>query len=147
MHKRQVCSLALLLLVLLIPPLSIQAAAQTPVDGWTVLEVMPPGPPTQPNLLLNSGLESGSATSADHWAPYGQGYAVDAVVAHSGSRSIRLTNASAGDERGASQVVQLNQAVAQPLYFGGWSRAANLTGQSGYAYSCLLYTSPSPRDS
>ncbi|MBK6432392.1 hypothetical protein [Candidatus Amarolinea dominans] len=137
-HRSVVCSLALLLLVLLIPPLSIQAAAQTPVDGWTVLEVMPPGPPTQPNLLLNSGLESGSATSADHWAPYGQGYAVDAVVAHSGSRSIRLTNASAGDERGASQVVQLNQAVAQPLYFGGWSRAANLTGQPGYAYSIYL---------
>lgn len=135
---RSVARYLALLLVILISPLSIQAAAQAPVDGWTVLEVVPSGPPAQPNLLLNAGLESGSPTGADHWAPYGQGYAVDAASAHSGSRSIRLTNSNTGDQRGASQAVLLDQTTAHPLYFGGWSRADNLTGEPGPAYSIYL---------
>lgn len=138
MLKQTVRFSLLLILTLLILPVAAHAGAPAPVDGWPVLEVVPAGSPGQPNLLLNPGLENGSPTSADYWAPFGQGYAVDAAVAHSGIRSIRLTNSSAGDQRGASQTVLLNQATAQPLYVGGWSRAANLTGEPGPAYSIYL---------
>lgn len=130
----------LLALLALLPwsPLAAQAAGATPADGWPVLEAVPPGSPGQPNLLLNPGFEDGSPTGANHWSPFAQGYAVDATVAHSGSRSLRLTNDNPGDERGAWQAVTLDQTSAQPLYVGGWSRTASLTGQPGPAYAIYL---------
>ena len=132
-------SLAIAALVLGLAP-----ARAALVDGWTVFQG---GPPGTPNLLANPGFESGSPASVDSWSPFGQGYQVDSALAHGGTRSIRLSNAAAADVRGAAQTVVLNQAVARPLYFSGFSRASGLSGAPGPAYSIyidVLYTDGSP---
>lgn len=104
-------------------------------EGWTVFDN---ASVSTPNLLVNSGAESGPPGSADGWTPFGQGYAVDYLVVHGGSRSFKLRATAVGEQRGAYQVVTLNQPAARPLLFGGWSRAQNLWGVRSSDYAIYL---------
>lgn len=104
-------------------------------DGWTVFDNTTI---STPNLLLNPGAESGPPDSADSWTAFGQGYGVDRQVRHGGARSLKLRTTQLGEVRGAYQVVTLNQAVARPLLFGGWSRAQSLWGARSSDYAIYL---------
>ena len=125
-------------LCLVVPLVALFVAPASPaalVDGWTVFQV---GAPGTPNLLPNPGFENGSPTAADGWSPFGQGYEVDAAVAHGGTRSLRLSNVVPADVRGAGRTVVLNQSSPRPLAFSGWSRASGVIGTEGPAYSVYV---------
>ena len=115
--------------------LSATAARADLSDGWVVFEN---ATISTPNLLLNSGAESGPSGSADSWTPFGPGYSIDLQVVHGGSRSFKLRTTQLGQVRGAYQVVTLNQPVARPLLFGGWSRVQALWGTRGSDYAIYL---------
>ena len=120
-------------------PLSVSSSA-APADGWTVFETAGVNSSGLVNKLQNPGFENGATNSADNWREfYPQVTQIDSAVVHSGKRALRLANTLSTDQRGALQVVTLNQTTAKPLLFSGWSKAQNLTGEPGENYSIYLY--------
>ena len=87
--------------------------------------------PRGPNRLTNAGFEAGDTG----WTAYGTRFIVDSAEAHSGSRSIRIPSGTLG---AAIQRVNLNQSVARPIYFSGWSKAAAVTAGCRMQYSLYL---------
>lgn len=61
------------------------------------------------NLLLDPGFEEGS-----HWAPVGEGYALDGGTFHTGDRSLRLEGHGPDSAAGAKQVVTLDPPLLHP---------------------------------
>ena len=87
--------------------------------------------PRGPNRLSDPGFEAGGTG----WTIYGTRFVVDSTVAHSGSRSIRIPSGALG---AAIQRVNLNQPVARPIYFSGWSKASAVTAGCRMQYSLYL---------
>lgn len=99
------------------------------------------------NLITNPGFEQVSSGKLEGWPPFEQGYEVDGSVRHSGARSIRCVNATAGERRGAGWTIVLNQKEPAPIQIAGWSRAENVSGtpDSDYAlYVDLEYMDGTP---
>jgi len=139
-----------LILLLLLQPVSdaegprVETALAVP---WTIFTPATSGLPMGPNLLDNAGFEAGPPGSADSWNPYGSGYTVDETGGHGGGRALQLANPLSSDIHGAYQVITLDQEAPHPLYFSGWSRAENVTGEQDSNYSIYLdvyYTDGTP---
>lgn len=73
------------------------------------------------NLVANPGFEEGTAG----WAAVGQGFTIDAAVAHSGRRSMRCAGSRLDSVHGAKQVITLDPPLQHPFRVSGWARAAN----------------------
>jgi hypothetical protein len=129
---------ALVSLVVLLGLSTFNARAQTS-PGWTVHPIAVPAIlPMSPNRLANPGFEDGPPGSATGWFTYGSGYTVDAGIAHTGNRSVRLVQTDPAATHGAWQSVVLNQTTPRPIYFAGWSRAEGVTGSVNSDYSIYL---------
>lgn len=85
-----------------------------------------------------SGFERAARGAVPGWNPYGDGAAPDVNMKHGGEQSARCFSAEPGGNAGLSQTVFLNQTEARALYFSGWSRAENATGQADADYSLYL---------
>ena len=125
--------LGILLALLGLAAASTTALAGGPTtDSWIVHRTVSiADAPRGPNRLSNPGFEAG----ATGWTVYGARFEVDSSVAHSGSRSVRLPSGALG---AAIQRVDLNQAVARPIYFGGWSKASAVTAGCRMQYSLYV---------
>jgi len=81
-----------------------------------------------------------------------KGFALDNVIVHGGQRSIGCVNETSSDYSGAMQSVSLGQTAPKPIVITGWSKAENVSGDSGGAgaaglsdgnyalYADVLYT-------
>lgn len=90
------------------------------------------------NQISNPGFERARGTQAEGWRPFEAGYDLDREVKRSGSVSIRCSNESAQDRRGATYTIQLNQKQPEPLLIVGWSRAENVSGFLNNDYSLYV---------
>ena len=79
------------------------------------------------NLVDNPGFETDET-----WEAYGQGFAYDDRVAHSGRRSLRCEGAAADSIHGAKQVITLDPPLKHPFRVSGWSRAENAEVHQDY---------------
>jgi hypothetical protein len=91
---------------------------QTKFGGWKLDAV------TTPPRSLQTG-----------WDAYGDGFASDDTVSHSGRRSLRVENTSATDVRGAAQSLEFTGDKKQVYTVTAWSRAENVTGTPSGDYS------------
>ena len=89
-------------------------------------------------LLADPGFEGIKNAEKAAWGPYGLGYVVDHSIFHSGSSSIRCTNTSDKDHRGAMANILLNQKTPAPLLVTGWSKAENVSGNTDSDYSVYV---------
>jgi len=129
--KRWLWVVALLAAAIWYEPLVAHAvgpsAASWTVQGSVNIANMERGP----NRVANPGYESG----ATGWTSYGTQFVIDTAVAHSGSRSARISSGSLG---AAIQQVTLNQTVSRPIYVSGWSKASAVTAGCRMQYSLYL---------
>jgi len=72
------------------------------------------------------------------WASYGSGYEQDTQEKHSGSASIKCTNATDGEAHGAVQNVTFNQDKPRPIVVAGWAKLEGVSGQADYHQSVYL---------
>jgi hypothetical protein len=72
------------------------------------------------------------------WTCGDSGCPVDETVAHSGKRSLQLTNGAIASAQAALQPITLNQTEPRTLHFSGWSKAQNVTGDPDIHYSLYL---------
>jgi len=91
-----------------------------------------------PSLLKNDRFEEGPPHSADYWDPFGSGYTIDPTGGRDGGRALKLINNVNSDTHGAFQPIILNQTEPRPLYFSGWSKTENVTGDPDMHYSVYL---------
>jgi len=92
--------------------------------------------PAAANLLRNGDFEVGDGGGLERWSRWEGGYAVDAGVARSGRRSLRLQSGPSGGNAGAHQSIELHGAPPAPLIVRGWCKTENLGGQR---QGCCLY--------
>lgn len=98
------------------------------------------------SLLSDGGFEKPGVNRSE-WRPYEQGFAVDRAQAHSGRQSIRCTNTSSDERKGALTIIELNQKTAAPIVVSGWSMCKGVTGPPNTDYSIYLdltYTDGTP---
>jgi hypothetical protein len=107
-----------------------------PVAPWRVFEDA--GQKLAGVEEMNPGFESGSASEAQGWQPFGEGYQIDAGGGRAGGRALRLASATAGAAHGAMTTVVLNQREARPIVITAASRAENVTGEPDADYSLYL---------
>ncbi|MCL5284031.1 MAG: hypothetical protein M1330_04900 [Armatimonadetes bacterium] len=84
-------------------------------------------------LLLDPGFETGAG-----WKPQGKGFERESSLVHSGRYAIVCHNSSSNSERGATEVIQLNQTVATPIVATAWSRCKAVSGSPDTGYSLYL---------
>lgn len=101
-------------------------------DGIQLREVVP----VLPNQLANGGFEDSNI--CNDWEYRGSGCLVDGTVSRSGGRSLKLANESPSDAQVAYQRIMINQTEPRPLYFSGWSKSEEVTGDQGSNYSIYL---------
>ena len=109
--------------------------------------ILSPGCVWSEQLLSNPGFEKREGKAASSWTGWASGYEVDEAVRRSGAASVRCSNASQTEARGASYRLILNQTKARPIIVTGWSRAENVSGVADNDYSIyvdLRYTDGSP---
>jgi hypothetical protein len=97
--------------------------------------------------IANPGFERVQNHRAFGWDFYGNGYALDRALRHSGATSIRCMNRAESESRGAQYSLTLNQKSPAPLLVTGWSRAENASGSPDADYSLyvdLEYTDGMP---
>ena len=81
------------------------------------------------------------------WNSMPQGYGNDETQKQSGAASIKVANSTASDDGGAMQFVAVNQETPKPLVLSGWSKADNVSGETGKGYSLyvdVIYTDGTP---
>jgi len=69
------------------------------------------------------------------WGAYGDGFATDDTVRHTGRHSIRAENTSATDVRGAVQTFDFTAGQKLAYTVTAWSRAKNVSGSPNPNYS------------
>ena len=84
--------------------------------------------------LANPGFEEG-ATAWDGWM---QAFEVQDDGGRGGSRGVRCASGKPEEQRGAGQLVKLDQAAPRPILISGWSRAENVDGTSDNGYSVYV---------
>ena len=97
-------------------------------------------------MLTDPGFEKDPGTTGA-WQAYGQGYERDTAVKRSGASSAHCLNVEAGDAKGASLTIRLDQQEAAPISVAGWSKAAAVGGSTDADYSIyvdLVYTDGTP---
>jgi hypothetical protein len=129
------------------------AACLAIVLGFTSVAIAAPAvTSTTLGALANAGFEkagqpAGLISSADYWTPYGSGYSLVNDVYHSGGRAIRCVAGDSSSTYGAHQTIVLDQKSAVPVTITGWSRAADVDGESDADYSIyadIVYTDGTP---
>jgi len=108
--------------------------------GWTVFKVIRNYAeiPMGPNLLINPSFEEGDENTAEGWSSYVDGYSIDTNISKEGTRAVRLHSESTTDRHGIYQSIVLNQTEPRPIYFSGWSRSENVTGDKNNDYSIYI---------
>jgi len=79
------------------------------------------------NLLVSPGFEADAG-----WQLRGDGAAVDATVARSGHRSLRLSNRSVEETSSAFQAITFDTPIRHPIRVAGWSRAEGVEVERDY---------------
>jgi hypothetical protein len=108
------------------------------IPPWVVFTQAGTSAPMSDNKLQNPDCESVQAAALQAWTAYESGYVAAIGEGHSGN-AIKLVRAQ-GDtaNHGAYQTVQLNQTAPRPVYFSGWSKATDVTGDPDSASSIYL---------
>lgn len=84
------------------------------------------------NAVKNPGGEKGAGTAADDWSTFttsGTPFGVDAAVAHTGGRSLKIAQASGAASSWSQQLFNLQK--IQEYEFGGWVKTSGVTGGNG----------------
>ncbi len=121
--------------ILLLAALTIAMVGGSAVTGLTPVFAAPA------NVIVNSGFETvGTGTStAANWTTYQNGYTRTNEAAHSGTWSLKATNANTSVQAGAYQRVDLNQTTVQPVFIGGYIKGSNITMAAGSNFGASLY--------
>jgi hypothetical protein len=132
MHRSRPLALVCIIVLSLLGPVAPARATGPSTASWVVqrqvdIAAMERGP----NRLSNPGFESGGTG----WTRYGTTYQIDETEAHSGARSLRIPSGGLG---AAIQEVKLNQPLARPIYFNGWSKASAAPAGCRMQYSLYL---------
>ena len=72
------------------------------------------------------------------WDAYLDGFTADPAEGHLRPGAVSCRNDAEADQRGAAQIIVLNQERAAPLTITAWSKAAGVTGQANGHYSIYV---------
>ena len=89
-------------------------------------------------LLANPGFEEAAAARAGGWDFWDRGYERTATERRAGTGAIVCSLRETNIERGAGQVVVLDQKRPQPIVAVGWSKAVGVSGSPNADYSLYL---------
>ncbi|MBM4045868.1 MAG: hypothetical protein FJ279_12190, partial [Planctomycetes bacterium] len=93
------------------------------------------------DVLKDGGFESAPAPPLEAWGFWQAGYVLDTSERRTGKQAIKcaLTQQEVGKiQRGASQIIELNQTRPMPIVAGGWSKAIAVSGTPDSNYSVYL---------
>lgn len=106
-------------------------------DSRVVCRALNATPEAATQLIGNPGIEARDGDQSEGWVGWERGYVLDGQVRRSGALSARCVNA-AGEHRGLTYTVVLNQTEPMPILAECWSRAENVTGGYDQDYSLYL---------
>lgn len=92
------------------------------------------GPPA---IVRGIYCHPGAAIDDRVWSGYGTGYNLDSQQTHSGTQSMRCSNATDEGAQGGWQIVRFSQETARPLVVAGWARLEGVSGPP--TYRCSVY--------
>ncbi|MBD3182849.1 hypothetical protein GF312_11200 [Candidatus Poribacteria bacterium] len=90
------------------------------------------------NLVKNGNFESLQDKQIQGWSAYKQGYETGPGQGRGGSVAAYCRNENAGDQKGISQTLELDQKRSLPLLVRGWSKAENVSGGRSSGYSLYV---------
>ena len=117
---------------------AIQIAMSPAISESIAKRVLRTGADRGRQLLANPGFEQHGGARAQGWDFWDQGYEPTAAERRSGAGAIACRLREADAERGAGQVVVLDQKRPQPIVAVGWSKAAGVSGSPNADYSLYL---------
>jgi len=85
--------------------------------------------------LAMSTADAAASSSITTWQPFGTGFVADTTEHHSGVDSVRCQTDSPTASYGAFETLNLDQAVASPVYISGWSKSVDVGGTPNGDYS------------